>query len=84
MASSKFVEILDTANAPYSHANVSLDDVLDDARHRSSSTDSTNSPSSEKSPIRDRSQTTTSSTTPSTTSNAKSRLRGFSLIKGKS
>jgi hypothetical protein len=80
MASSKFVEILDTNDAPYSRENVSLEDVLGDERHRkrTSSTDSssTNSPTSEQSPIRD--------TTQSTTANVKSRIRGFSLMKGKS
>jgi hypothetical protein len=79
MASSKFVEILDTNDAPYSRENVSLEDVLGDERHgnRTSSTDSSssNSPTSEQSPTRDNT---------STTANVKSRIRGFSLMKGKS
>lgn len=75
MATSKFVEILDTTNAPYSHENVSLDDVLEDVRHRSPSTDSNVSPSTEKAPSRDQSPTIAAPT--------KSRLRGFSLMKGK-
>lgn len=74
MASSKFVEILDTSDVPYSHENVSLDDVLGDTRHRSASSGS-NRASSEKSPSRDQS--------PTTTSLPKTRLRGFSLKKTK-
>ena len=74
MASSKFVEILDTNDLPYSHDNVSLDDVLGDSRHRSSSTTSSSS-SSEKSPTREQSSTTSQPT--------KTRLRGFSLKRSK-
>lgn len=34
MSSSKFIEHLDTEDTPYSHANVSLHDVLDETSHR--------------------------------------------------
>ena len=71
MAPSKFVEILDTSDTPYSHADVSLDDVLKETRHRSSSANG----SSDKSLSRDSS--------PITREPVKTRLRGFSLKKSK-
>lgn len=41
--SSKFVEILDSAETPFSHDNVILEDILADKRHRSPSTASDSS-----------------------------------------
>lgn len=78
MAPSKFVEILDTTNTPYSQANVSLEDVLGDARHRTSSTDSSSSASSEKSTSR---ETSPANSATATTSTVKTRLRGLSIRK---
>jgi hypothetical protein len=78
MATSKFVEILDTNNLPYSHDNVSLDDVLEDARHRSSSSGSI-SPAGEISPMREAKQGSQES---NTTTKPQTRLRGFSMRKG--
>ncbi|KAK4618304.1 hypothetical protein CLAFUW4_12030 [Fulvia fulva] len=86
MTSSKFVEILDTSNAPYSQANVSLDDVLAETRRRSQSETSLNS-----SGASDRS-TSPTSPSPSPSSSfygqqpaqpVKTRLRGFSIRKNK-
>ncbi|KAF2164853.1 hypothetical protein M409DRAFT_56223 [Zasmidium cellare ATCC 36951] len=83
MASSKFVEILDTSDTPYSRANVSLDDVLAETRNRSQSqTSLTSSSASDKS-----SSPTTSSPTSTfygqPTQQIKTRLRGFSMKKNK-
>lgn len=76
---SKFVEILDTANLPYSHDNVSLDDVLDDVRHRTSSTGSISS--NETSPTRETNQARPDN---HNSTQSKTRLRGFSLkVNGK-
>lgn len=90
MSSSKFVEILDTSDAPYSHENVSLDDVLKETRARSASSSSesnasngqsssTSSSSPERSPTR-----TATTTTNGHVSAVKTRLRGLSLKKPKS
>lgn len=49
MASSKFVEILDTRDLPYSRENVSLEDVLAAHRSRTGSQDSLNTTASSKS-----------------------------------
>lgn len=46
MVTSKFIEILDGSDAPFSHENVSLEHVLDDSRHRSASASSVSSTSS--------------------------------------
>lgn len=70
MPISKFVEILDSADAPYSHENVSLEDVLEDKRHRSPSSGSTSSASS----------TSSANERPK----IKSRVRSFSTKKSKS
>ena len=84
MASSKFVEILDNSDAPYSHENVSLEDVLKETRARSESASSESSARLESS-SRERS--------PATSQNAnnlnhgstlKTRLRGLSVRKPKS
>jgi len=74
MTSSKFVEILDTCETPYSHDNVSLEDILAETRERSASASSASSASSDKS-----SDTPTSSITQP----VKTRRRGFSLRKAK-
>ncbi|KXS95291.1 hypothetical protein AC579_9895 [Pseudocercospora musae] len=74
---SKFVEILDIDNTPYSRSNVSLADVLAETRRRSESQDSLASVSDK-------------SSAPSSVFNQsiqpvnaiKTRLRGFSLKKG--
>ena len=75
---SKFVEIMDTADQPYSHDNVSLEDILEDTRHRSQSTGESSSPRSSTSisPTRERSATINYPTKP--------RLRGLTLKKPKS
>ncbi|KAF7197270.1 hypothetical protein HII31_01381 [Pseudocercospora fuligena] len=75
---SKFVEILDTDNTPYSRSNVSLADVLAETRQRSESQGSLTSMS-------DKSSSPSSSVfnQPIQPVNAiKTRLRGFSLKKG--
>jgi hypothetical protein len=75
MASSKFVEILDTRDLPYSRENVSLEDVLAETRLRSQSNGSIDSNSSSKS---------TSPTTPTfhqPTNPFKSSLRRLSIMK---
>ena len=82
MTSSKFVEILDNTETPYSRANVSLDDVLNDqTRHRSQSQASIGNNS-------ERSSSPTSTTSSSSNNFAtqpiqqiKTRVRGFSLMK---
>lgn len=81
MSSSKFVEILDTTDTPYSHANVSLDDVLNETRARSasSSSESGSSTNTSASQSRERSPTTTTNHV----TNVKTRLRGLSLKKPK-
>jgi len=73
---SKFVEILDVADAPYSHENVTLEDTLAENRRRSESSSSASS-SSDKSLSRERSPTT------SPASPVRTRLRAFSLRKPK-
>lgn len=81
MASSKFVEILDTSDAPYSRANVSLDDVLAETRQRSQSqTSLTSSSASDKSTSPTRSSPN-SSFSSQPTQQIKTRLRGFSMKK---
>lgn len=83
MAASKFVEILDTSDAPYSHENVSLDDVLDETRARSESSSGESRSSGSTSPERSTATTTTmKSHNPAST--VKTRLRGFSMKKPKS
>lgn len=83
---SKFVEILDTSDAPYSHENVSLDDVLRETRARSASSSSesggSNSGPSPTSSSPERSPTRTS--TINHVSAVKTRLRGLSMKKPKS
>lgn len=67
MQGSKFVEIFDSHETPYSHKNVSLEDVLEETRARSASSSSaSSSPSS--SPTRE-------------PSNSKTRRRGLSMAK---
>lgn len=78
MAPSKFVEILDTIETPYSQANVSLEDVLAETRQRSDSSTS-NRDSTDKSPSRERGSSATSAAQPQ----IKTRLRGFSIKKAK-
>ncbi|KAK4494101.1 hypothetical protein PRZ48_014399 [Zasmidium cellare] len=83
MASSKFVEILDTSDTPYSRANVSLDDVLAETRNRSQSQTSLNSSNAS-----DKSSSPTATSPTSTfygqpTQQIKTRLRGFSMRKNK-
>ncbi|KXL45166.1 hypothetical protein M433DRAFT_130219 [Acidomyces richmondensis BFW] len=73
---SKFVEILDVADAPYSHENVTLEDTLAENRRRSESSSSASS-SSDKSSAREQSPTTPPH------SPVKTRLRAFSLRKAK-
>ena len=80
MTSSKFVEILDVCDTPFSNDNVSLDDVLAETRRRStsaSSASSASSSSSEKSSSRDRSPTS------SVTVPVKPRLRALSIKRPK-
>jgi hypothetical protein len=74
MASSKFIEIMDVNDLPYSRENVSLEDVLAETRRRSQSTDSTNSSDSSKS---------TSPTSPifSPPKSVKTGLRRLSIMK---
>jgi hypothetical protein len=72
MTSSKFVEILDN-RLPYSHDNVSLEDTLAETGQRSTSNSSESTPS----PTRDRSPTSSPSQP------VKTRLRAFSLKKSK-
>lgn len=69
--SSKFVEILDTSNAPYSQDNVSLDDVLEATRERSESPTGSSTTDAKRA----------SYESPTTTQPPKTRLRGFSLMK---
>lgn len=78
MSSSKFVEILDTDDAPYSHKNISLEDVLNETRDRSASASSNSSGHSSRSPKR-----TATTTTTDHVAAVKTRLRGFSLKKSK-
>jgi hypothetical protein len=73
MTASKFIEILDLSDLPYSQKNVSLEDSLQDTRHRSGSQSSMASPTEQSSPS---SQVTQPYAQPS-----KNRLRGFSLKK---
>ncbi|KAL1588173.1 hypothetical protein WHR41_03141 [Cladosporium halotolerans] len=80
MSSSKFVEILDTCDTPYSNANVSLEATIDETRRRSASSGSisTASDSSQSSSGRPSSPSSQTTATP-----VKTRLRAFSLRKNK-
>jgi hypothetical protein len=73
MTASKFVEILDLSDLPYSQNNVSLEDSLQDTRNRSGSQTSLPSPTERSSSS---SQTSQPFAQPS-----KNRLRGFSMKK---
>jgi hypothetical protein len=73
MTASKFVEILDLSDLPYSQNNVSLEDSLQDTRTRSGSQASLPSPTEQSSAS---SQITQAYAQPS-----KNRLRGFSMKK---
>ena len=84
MASSKFVEILDNSDAPYSHENVSLEDVLKETRARSESASSESS-TRLKSSSRERSpETSQNANNLNHGSTLKTRLRGLSVRKPKS
>jgi len=84
MTSSKFVEILDTTDAPYSHDNVSLQDVLAETRERSASASSASSASSNNNSASDLSSSRERSPPrPNNNQPVKTRLRGFSLRKNK-
>ena len=76
MAPSKFVEILDVSDTPFSQNNVSLDDILEDKRHRSNSQSSGRSQSTAE-----KSSAPTSPTTGTVPQTPFGRLRGFTLKK---
>lgn len=83
MAASKFVEILDTSDTPYSRANVSLDDVLAETRNRSQSQTSLTSSSTSSKSSSPTTSTPTSAFYTQPTQQIKTRLRGFSMKKSK-
>lgn len=87
MTESKFVEILDVTDVPYSHANVSLDDVLAETRARSSSASSTGSTSTASNASSEcvaSRKSTSSEREPHATIPVKMRLRALSLRRPKS